>query len=55
MGNLRFPSTKFVRQLNARFNETWTLVNYARCLALQLPIEINEEIGSMEPVIEKLA
>jgi hypothetical protein len=28
-------------------------VNYARCLALLLPIEIKEEIVSMEPVIEK--
>jgi hypothetical protein len=28
-------------------------VNYARCLALRLPIEIKEEIVSMEPVIEK--
>jgi hypothetical protein len=28
-------------------------VNYARCLALRLPIEIQEEIVSMEPVIEK--
>jgi len=29
-------------------------VNYARCLALRLPIEIKEQIVLMEPVIEKL-
>jgi hypothetical protein len=28
-------------------------VNYARCFALRLPIEIKEEIVLMEPVIEK--
>jgi hypothetical protein len=48
-----FLPRRFVRQLDARFNETWALVNYARCFALRLPIEIKEEIASMEPVIEK--
>ena len=47
-----FVPRRFVRQLDVRFNGTRP-PKYARCRALWLPIEIKEEIVSMEPVLGK--